>query len=227
MNKSLLYCLSFSVIFSLTFLSCVNIQRDIKINKDGSGTERISMNLGKEYFDYLSSMIPEKNGNFRYVLDSLYKSDFLKDLAKKDYTDKEGVNFIDAKSEVENDSSLTTIIEYKFDNVKYIDNSLQPIGSKSGTDSKRTKTVVFFKEEGSKVIFRYNFIRNNNIDSTYNIDLSDYFKNDKITVNIEFPYDVITSNANYTDGRKLTWEIPVNYFLEKNKKFSLKAEMKK
>jgi len=46
-------------------------------------------------------------------------------------------------------------------------------------------------------------------------------------LNIEFPYDVISSNANYTEGRKLTWEIPVNYFLEKNKEFSLKAEMKK
>ena len=227
MNKSLLFFILFLSFFAFTFSSCINIERDIKINKDGSGTEKISMNLGKEYFDYLYSLIPGKTGNFRFVLDSLYKSDFLTDMVKKDYSEKEGVNFIDAKSELENDSSLTTIIEYKFDNVKYIDNSLKPIGDKSGTDSKKTKTEVFFKEEGSKVIFRYNFIRNKNIDSTYNIDLSDYFKNDKITVNIEFPYDVITSNANYTDGRKLTWEIPINYFLEKNKKFSLKAEMKK
>jgi len=166
MNKSLLYLLSIFVILALTCSSCINIQRDIKINKDDSGTEKISMNMGKEYFDYLNSLIPEKTGNFRFILDSLYKSDFLTDLVKKDYSEKEGVNFIDAKSELENDSSLTTIIEYKFDNVKYVDNSLQPIGSKSGTDSKKTKTEVFFKEEGSKVIFNYNFIRNKNIDST-------------------------------------------------------------
>ncbi len=53
------------------------------------------------------------------------------------------------------------------------------------------------------------------------------FEGRLFTMNIEFPYDVISSNATSQDGRKLTWVRPMNVISAPGSKEIFEAELKK
>lgn len=234
-NKTYIYLYGILLIcVSFYFTSCINIERNIKINPDGSGYEVVNFIYQKEFFQSLIALVSAFDSNrVQSYTDSLYNDDiFLKDM-KIDVNDKkEGIKINSVKSRTNPDSSKTVTIDYNFDNINLISESLAKEKSDIGG---KGKTEVIWKEKNGRKYFAYIY-KNIKKDSNQNTDssnvsnmmnLSSFFKDNKLYFNIEFPHEIISSNANFTEGKKLRWEIALDKLVSSDSTgFKLEAEMK-
>lgn len=201
--------LSIVLILCINLTSCINISRNIKVNKDGSGSEFVTLNFDKTFFDLMTSFATMADSSLmQEVKDSLYNDeDFISDFKQK-LSNVPGLTLQEIYSITNADSSKTMFIRYDFDRIDLL-------GIALGTSSNATlseNVTVTYEDQGENVKFSYlqkdEREMGTESDSTYSdlmTGVAELFKGKEAVFNIEFSYDVISSNAQSTDGRTLKW----------------------
>lgn len=200
--------------FSLNLTSCISFVRNIKVNNDGSGSENIIIDFDKTFFDVMVSFATfSDSANADAVRDSLYDdNDFISGIKEK-LTGAPGIILNEIYSVTNPDSSKTLYASYNFDKVSALGIS---ISDESG-QIMSNNIIVEYKDEGETIKFSYTELKpeseENSNDTSYNSmieGIAELFKGKQTVYNIEFDYDVISSNATSSNGRKLTWIIPID-----------------
>ncbi|MBS1515707.1 MAG: hypothetical protein JSS63_11790 [Bacteroidetes bacterium] len=200
--KQILFLLPFVVLFS----SCVDITRNIVINKNGTGKETMTVNLSSQFFRMMQALAS---------LDTTKKTNPYDDTEiisqiNSSFKNSEYISGMNVNSALNADSSKTLTVNYNFSKISVL--ALDMNNLSGNGDS-----LIYLREENGNMKFYYKLVNENgddqNSDSTNNSmdELSaKMFEGKTFTVNIEFPYDVISTNASSQNGRKLTWVFPMD-----------------
>lgn len=211
------------------FSSCISIERAIKINDDGSGKEIMTVHYTKDFFDFIkTTAMAFDSVNGKSIADSLCNEDIFANEMKDKYKKIDGITLKEIKSKFNPDSSLTLKMNYTFDNIEKLSQTLNSLDMDESSLGKG-KTKIIYKKEEKRILFKYIYEINNQNDSNQSIKntLSDFFKDQKMTFNITFPHSIKSSNANKTNGRTLTWEFDMGKMMTEGKVINMEAEMKK
>lgn len=215
------------IILSIVTTSCIDVERKIKLNKDGSGTEKMTMLVSKDFFDFFKSftglMDKEKA---KIYMDSLYSDEHYKRSFENTYKKTEGMKLLHVESKTNEDSSKTIYAEGSFENVKYLGSSLK-FNALDTNNAFDDSAEISFKEEGNKVIFKFYTYPKESSTSPYKDFIVKYFQNRKLVFDIDFPYDVVSSNATFSNGRNQMWEFDLESMIENPVGIKLDAVMKK
>lgn len=217
-------------LFTLSLASCISINRSIKLNADGSGTEDMRMTMDKEYLLMLASFATAIDSNRKQeIMNALYNdSSYIEKIKLKEETLK-GVRVIDASSVTTPDSAKVITVIYDFDDISALEYSLMGTDDMNGT----TDSDILMKDNGNTVSFEYRITNKNDMKendeagSSLKADIMELFKDDKLTVNIEMPYDVVSSNAHSSSGRILTWQFDIMGIMSLKEPIVMTAEMRK
>lgn len=231
-KRSFTFLLIIIICFSLS--SCIGVDRQIKLNKDGSGEETMKITFMKEFYGLMSTMSSMMD-SARQVsfLDSLYNDQIFIDKTKSSYDSIPGVKIIDIFAGKNADSSSSFVIKYTFDNLDVLGSSLQKTLEDEKDKNEEMPTEVFMKPEGDNMVFSYVYA--NTDDESAEVDSSEIamknsmikmFENGFINFEIEFPYEVISSNATSANGNILKWDYPMTEIFM-DSKLNLEAVMKK
>ncbi|MCX6166238.1 MAG: hypothetical protein NTU73_15485, partial [Ignavibacteriae bacterium] len=220
-----------SVIFiAILFSSCISIERTIRINEDGSGKEMITIHYKKEFFDFLkSTAFAFDSVKGKDIIDSIYNEEtYTKDI-KKNYKKINGITLKDVKTKMNPDSSMNLYVDYTFENIEKLSETLQSIEKKDENTLGNSKTEISFKKSGKKYLFNYNFqkIDRGDTNSSMNNSFAAFFKDQKMTYHITFPFNITSTNAMKTNGKTLTWEFDMDKMMTDTTKMIMEAEMKK
>jgi hypothetical protein len=229
MNKYKIFKLLSVLLMISIFSSCISVERTIKINEDGSGSEMMTVHYEKDFFDFMKSTAMAFDSiNGKYLIDSLLKEElFSKELLDK-YKKIDGIKLKKIKSKYNADSSMTLIVNYDFDKLERLTQSIQTIGQESNSLGKGKADIVF-KKDKKKILFSYKYEIGDKSDSNRSLknSMAGFFKDQKMTFNITFPYKIVSSNAMKTNGKTLTWEFDMDKMISEGKAVDLEAEMKK
>ncbi|MEP7146629.1 MAG: hypothetical protein ABI792_06435, partial [bacterium] len=198
--------------------------------KNGSGEEVLKITFHKEFYTMISSMASlmdsSRRGGF---LDSLYSDEIFLNKTRSSYDTIPGVRIIEIYASRNPDSSNSFTIKYDFDSIKKIGQSLGQL--KDSND--KSRTTVTLDKEGNEVKFFYLYEQgtpsgmpaNDSLMVEMKKGMAAMFGSGNINIQIEFPYRVISSNANVTEGNTLTWNYPISeIFMTSSMK--LEANMK-
>lgn len=231
-NKAYSFLLILAMCFSLS--SCIGVDRNIKLNKDGSGEETMKITFMKEFYGLMSSMSAMMDSSRQIsFLDSLYNDQIFIDKTRESYDSIQGVKIIDIFSSKNDDSSSTFVIKYNFDNLDVLGSSLQKTLEDEKDNNEEIPTTVTMKPEGDNIVFNYLYDNPEkditDTDST-EIEMKNsmvkIFENGYINFEIEFPYEVISSNSTSGSGNVLKWNYPMTDIFMTSK-LDLEAVMKK
>jgi hypothetical protein len=225
--NSVIFLLAMLMVF--IFSSCISIERAIKINEDGSGSEVLTIHYGKEFFDIMkSTALAFDSVKGSSMMDSLLSEDLFANEMKGKYKKMEGITLKDIKAKYNSDSSMNIKVSYKFDNIKRLEQSLQTLGDEGETFG-TGKTEIVYKKDANKILFSYKYELGSVNDTNKSIrnSMSAFFKDQKMTFNISFPYKIKNSNATKTNGKTLTWIFEMDKMMTEGIAVDLEAEMKK
>ncbi len=213
--------------------SCLSIDRKIKLNKDGSGEETMTISFMKEFYSMMSSMASIMDSARKEAfLDSLYSDDIFMNKTRSSYDSIPGIRISDIYSKRNPDSSNSFVIKYSFDSISSLGTSLDK-AIKEDNDSKISPATVTLKREGDELVFLYLYEQpvsdempeNDSLAQQMKSGMSEMFGSGFINFEIEFPYDVVSSNSTSADQRTLKWNFPMpEVFLQS--KMMLEARMK-
>jgi hypothetical protein len=228
MKNSILLKFISTIFIAILFSSCISIERTIRINEDGSGKEQLTVHYTKDFFDFLTSTaMAFDSTRGKQIIDSIYNEEtYTKDL-KKNWKKINGINIKDIKAKMNPDSSMNLFINYTFDDIGKLSETLQSIEKEDKTFG-NSKTDVSFKKNGKKYTFNYSFQLSNGEDTnrSMNNSFAAFFKDQKMTFHITFPYSITSSNAQKTNGKTLTWEFNMDKMITDTNKVIMQAEMK-
>jgi len=217
--KPILFLLPFVILFS----SCVDITRNIVVKKDGTGTESMKVNLSREFFKMMQGLAELDTTKKKDVYDD---SEIVSQI-NNNFKNSESVSGMKVNSVLNPDSSKTLSINYNFSNISVIALDMENLSAASDS-------LIYLKEQNGNMNFRYVLI-NENTDNQGTDSLSKsmdelsakLFEGKKFIVNIEFPDDIISSNADSQDGRKLTWIFPMDVIKQAGSRRIMEAVYKK
>lgn len=198
--------------------SCLSIDRNIKINKDGSGEEVMKITFQKQFYEIMASMSSLMDSARRQnYLDSLYSDEIFMSQTKEKYDSITGIKLISLTTEKGPDSSNSFIINYSFDNVKRIGESMENM-EKEGDSS---ITDVTWISRDNKIYFDYLYEQSPGqkmeTDSSDTDSFSNLFEGGGYSITIDFPFNVISSNAVSTIGNTLTWKYSMPEIIKQGK----------
>lgn len=216
---------------TINLTSCLNVVRDIKINSDGSGKETLTVEFGSDFMGMLVALASIGDStNEQGIIDSLYNDEIFIQETKEKYSNMPGVTLLDIFSTTNPDSSKTMKVIYLFDDVSVIGSSFK-MESKNLPES---NTTITYEEKGNNIYFKYFYepeeevtVESDSADVSYKESLAKFFEGDKLVFNIEFDYNIVSSNASNTDGRKLTWEINLSDIYTMKEPLVLEAVLQK
>jgi hypothetical protein len=229
MNKFKIIIPFFIISIAFIFSSCISIERAIKINEDGSGSEVMTVHYEKDFFDFMrSTAMAFDTINGKYLMDSLLKEELFSKELKDKYKKIDGITLKDVKSKYNADSSMTLKVKYNFDKIERLAQSIQTIGQESNSMGKG-KSDIIFKKDKKKILFSYKYEMGDQSDSNRSLknSMAGFFKDQKMTFNITFPYKIVSSNAVKTNGKTLSWEFDMDKMISEGKVVDLEVEMKK
>jgi len=216
---------------SIIFSSCISINRNISVNKDGSGSEIMTIKFNKVFYEMMVSMSSLMDSTRRQgYLDSLYSDEIFVDKTKDKYDSTQGIKLIDIYSFKDPDSSNSFVIKYEFDSLIKIGSSLNNISSSGDTED---KMIVIYNREGNDILFNYIYEEatpqdaqtNDSLTAEMRKSMSELFKGGNFTFEIQFPYEVISTNAQSSEGNKLKWDFPISDMMSTGK-MKLEAVLK-
>lgn len=212
LNKNLFLLI---IIFSGTMLfsSCLSVNRNIYLNKDGSGTETMTIKFGKVFYDMMASMSSlMDSASAKNLVDSLYNDEEFINNTREKYNSVPGVKLLELYSQKNEDLSNSFIVKYEFDSIQKISSSEL---SKFNTPDENSKSAeVIYEKDGSKISFSYIYsgtpaeasqTPQDSLTEQIGMEVKDIFKDAEVTFEIQFPYEVIFSNADKSEGNILTW----------------------
>lgn len=223
--------LIFSVLIlcATIFSSCLSIDRNIIVKKDGSGSEEMTITFNKIFYETMSAMtMLMDSSRVQGFMDSLYSDQVFINETREKIQANPGINLIDISSHKNEDLSNSFTIKYEFDSLYRIGSSaFTKFGSKEDTNTNskdNSLTEIVFNIEGENVLFKYNYLKdgkntdinvNDSLTTDLNIKVADMFKDGKISFKIQFPYEIISSNADSTNGNILIWNHSLSETIEK------------
>ena len=218
---------------AFTLSSCLSLKREIKVSRDGSGNETMTIKFDKVFYDIMGSfssiMDSVKSADF---MDSLYKDEDFISKTKSRYDSTPGVRLLEIYSHKNEDLSNSFVIKYEFDSLKRLKSAVMNKFDKPENDNSETE-IIYDKSDG-KVNFRYiysNTKQENTGDNSDTLstavskDIMELFKDGEVLFEIEFPYEIISSNAVQTEGKKLIWKYSLSETMSADKMI-LEAVMK-
>lgn len=213
--RQILILLPFVVLFS----SCVDMTRNIVLNKDGSGSEKMNINIGSQFFKMMQGLASlDTTKKVDVYNDSLIVSEI-----KKNFKQTDIITLNDIVSTNTPDSGKNLLVDYAFNKIEAVALSLDD------EEAKNSKSVIYMKEQGDVIKFYFEMANEEETGDTSSMGgLNEkMFEGRIFTMNIEFPYDIISSNATSQDGRKLTWVRPMNVISKPGSKEIFEAELRK
>lgn len=198
------------ILFSVILSSCLSVNRNIKIKKDGSGEETMKITFQKQFYNLMSSMSSMMDSVRRQgYLDSLYSDELFLSQTKNKYDSIPGIKVIGLSTEKGPDSSNSIIIKYQFDSVIKIGQSMGSLKE----DESSSITDVSWNKEGDKIFFNYTYEEspqekaavNDSTSAEIKNSMSEVFAGGSFNITIDFPYEVISSNATSREGNLLHW----------------------
>lgn len=211
LNKNLLLLIIFSG--TMLFSSCLSVNRNISLNKDGSGTETMTIKFGKVFYDMMASMSSlMDSASARNLIDSLYNDEEFINNTREKYSSVPGVKLLEIYSQKNEDLSNSFIIKYEFDSVQKISSS--ELSKFNSPEDNSSSAEVVYEKDGGKISFSYIYsgkpseisqTPQDSLSDQIGMQVKDIFKDAEVTFEIQFPCEVIFSNADKSDGNKLTW----------------------
>lgn len=228
LKKIFTFLLAFSI--PLFFASgCIEVQRDIVINYDGSGSEVMTMNFDKLFFDLVIGLVEQfDTTGTKNIRDTLYNDDLFTLDTRNSVQDREGIKLININSVTNPDSSKSMFVSYEFDNVKRLAN---PVESQALETSSYDYEIDWI-EDDTQIQFRYVIIPKLKTDENQNSNenkeiLEQALVNKFVVFNIDLPYTIISDNSDSSIGNKLTWKIPMSEMNNLEEKVTLEAVLAK
>ena len=220
-----------AIISMLSISSCLSIERKIRINADGTGTEVQTFNIDRKFYELIYSMVQAMDSTkAASVRDSLYNHEDMLKPIRTNLSSKEGIELISLTGTTNNDSSTTYRFEYNFNDVSKIGYATN-ISAKDISGEQENKSEVVWKDNGSTINFSLLYKPDPGDDLNQeenNKAFSFLFANKNVNFEIEFPFNIESSNAISTTGNKGTWTFPVSeLMLDRTKKLYLEAVLKK
>ncbi len=219
-----LYKLVIIVIISSIFSSCLSVDRKIIINKDGSGEETLKITFLKEFYTAIGSMATLMDSTRRQgFLDSLYSDEIFMSKTRSQYDSIIGIKVIDLFATKNVDSSKSFTIKYQFDSIKKIGSALGSLKNDNNDNNKSNshkdpEANVKFSKEDNNIVFSYVFEQqppegmpaNDSTSENMKKGMSELFRGGVINFEIDFPYEIISSNATSSAGNRLIWNYPLS-----------------
>jgi hypothetical protein len=216
------------ILIAIIFPSCISIERLIKINEDGSGKETFKVNFTKDFIDFIvgSSMAFDSTKG-KSIADSIYNNNPFSEEITSSLKSVNGIKITDVKKEIASDSSLNLTINYTFDKVEKLSETLNSVESEEMPFGK-TETKISFKKSGKKFKFKYYSKKSDMTDTSASLTntLIPFFKDKKMVFKITFPYSITSSNALKTNGKTLLWEFDMAKMLSDTTALNMEAIMK-
>lgn len=211
------------------FFSCIDIKREIKLNKDGSGTDRTSLTI------YPYSIIPKDSLTSNTDTSNAYQQSLKKFFDDTTYLQaaREKIMEINEKYPIEvisinetgrTDTSKTIEMYYKFKDVSVLNASsfTSEIFEKYANDTTGTNKVQFITNPDN-----YEFIFRAGKDLSYAEESKDtsllfvkllldkIFSKGRFILTVETESYIIYSNADEWKGKTAYWDIPLKNFITK------------
>jgi|GEM_PF-3476838 len=224
------FLIPFLAIFLISLISggCLDVNRKITIKPDGSGTELQQITIDRTFYEMIIMMVSAMDSTKSVTIrDSLYDHQEMIGKIQNNLSGREGIVLKKVDGRTEPDSSNVYTLEYSFDNVSRLSyttnvNPDNQLSSGSRTESKWT-------DNGNEVLFSFIYI--SEADSSMNdqqkFGLEELFKGKNMIFDIEFPYDIVSSNAGSVSGRNAKWVFPVYDIYMNSAKLKLEAKLKK
>jgi len=212
----------FTVFFALSLYSCLNVERTVIINKDGSGSEVIYLQIKRQFFKMMTGIMQgfdsTKGENFS---DSIYNFDSFGKEVKDEFEGTGGRTLRNYTSVTNPDSSRTYRMEFDFRDLKGFGET-----KKKGTGGDITAKM---EEKNGKVFFTMTFSTKDKNDSSGNDtqNLAALMKGGKLVYNFSFPYKVESSNSTSVLDNIYTWEYDLEKITMEQKEYKLEAIMTK
>jgi hypothetical protein len=232
MRKKLFYLpLLFIAVSLFTLSSCLDINRKIKVNPDGSGNEVQTFKIDKMFYDLIFGLVSGLDSSkAKNVKDSLYNHDDMLKTIRENLSKKEGIEIVSLTGVTNSDSSSTYTFDYNFnyiDKIGYATN----ISPKELSGEEKSKSQIVWKDNGNSIYFSLLYTPDSGkepTESDNNRAFSYLFAGKNVSFEIEFPYEIESSNALNVSGKKCIWTFPISdMMLEKDKKLFLEATLKK
>lgn len=219
------------VITLITLSSCVDIDRKIKINADGSGTETQTFSIDKSFYDLIFSMVSSMDSTqSKGIKDSLYNhEDMLKNI-RGNFGKEEGIEMVDLSGKTNADSSTTYQFTYNFAKIDKIGFATNLSPKELSGEDKNTSVVVW-KDNGNTVNFSLLYKPKDdgeNSSEANNQSFAFMFANKSVKFEIEFPFDIEKSNGKSFSGKTGSWVFPLDELMKnKDNRIYLEATLKK
>jgi hypothetical protein len=210
-----------------TLSSCIDIDRKIKINADGSGSETQTFNIDRTFYDLIFSMVSSMDSTkSKSIKDSLYNHEDMLEKIRENLSKQEGIEITELTGTTNADSSTTYMFNYKFNSIEKIGYATN-ISPKELAGEEKNKSEVKWKDNGDKINFSLLYKPNNeneNSNEDNNKAFAFLFANKNIKFEIEFPYNIETSNGLSFNGKTGSWSFPLAELMKnKEQKIYLEA----
>ena len=233
MNRKLISVLPIALItmFLLTLSSCVDIDRKIKINADGSGSETQTFNIDRTFYDLIFSMVNSMDSvKSKGIKDSLYNHEEMLGKIRENLSKQEGIEITELTGTTNADSSTTYKFNYRFNKIEKIGYATN-ISPKELSGEEQNKSEVTWKDNGDRINFTLLYKPNNegeNSNDENNKAFAFLFANKNVKFEIEFPYNIESSNGQSFNGKTGNWTFPlVDLMNNKDKKIFLEVTLTK
>lgn len=215
----------------ITLSSCIDIDRKIKINADGSGSETQTFNIDRTFYDLIFSMVNSMDSvKSKGIKDSLYNHEDMLGKIRENLSKQEGIEITELTGTTNADSSTTYKFNYKFNSIDKIGYATN-ISPKELSGEEKNKSEVTWKDNGDKIKFSLLYkpsTENENSNDDNNKAFAFLFANKNIKFEIDFPYNIESSNGQSFNGKTGSWSFPlVDLMNNKDKKIFLEVTLVK
>jgi hypothetical protein len=214
--------------FPFLLFSCISIEKSIKLNYDGSGEEKMTVNLHKDFFIdgnetelywELSKTPPEKNAIGKN--EGITDSSALNVLYNSIYYDTNNIVVQKYYFVLLPDSSRDFVIEYSFKDISKLREEFFRELLNDSTDVEGKVDITFWNKKDTAEFYyklyseeRTGFIPGDTSLAFAELKLNSVFKDSKVRYNIFLEgSEIIDSNAEARNGNELSWEYTMGEFL--------------
>jgi hypothetical protein len=216
------------LLITVSFGGCIDVNRKITIKPDGSGMELQQIKIDRSFYEMIIMMVSAMDSTKSVsIRDSLYDHNEMIGKIQTNLSGREGIVLKKVDGRTEPDSSNIYTLEYTFDEVKRLSyttnvNPDNQLSNGSRTESKWT-------DKGNEVLFSFIYISepDPSKNEQQQFGLEELFKGKNMTFDIEFPYEIVSSNATSVNGRNAVWVFPVYDIYMNSAKLNLEAKLKK
>ncbi len=229
---------------ALMLSSCIDMQRKIRLNTDGSGSEKLKISLNKNSIfamqlalSKLDSDAVSNEEDIKEIQEMFKDTMYLSEIRSSfsNFAVRDSLKLISVKELSSTDSTKTFEIYYSFSNIKNLigDKLTMMPDDEMPEESAQRISPVEFSEKDNYCEFSYKLGKNSESDTLQQYDslkiLSDkivetVFGKSTMSFEIRTENKIISSNADSWKGKKALWNILMVDYIRKQRILNLKFE---